>query len=29
MQQHMKAAIACAREVLPLFEDMAAGRTAT
>jgi len=27
MQQHMKAAIACAREVLPLFEDMAAGRT--
>ena len=27
MQQHMKAAVACAREVLPLFEDMAAGRT--
>ncbi len=27
MQQHMKASIACAREVLPLFEDMAAGRT--
>ena len=27
MQQHMKAAIACAREVLPLFEDMKAGRT--
>ena len=26
MQQHMKAAVACAREVLPLFEDMAAGR---
>jgi hypothetical protein len=29
MQQHMEAAIACAREVLPLFEDMAAGRTDT
>jgi predicted phosphate transport protein (TIGR00153 family) len=27
MQQHMKAAITCAREVLPLFEDMAAGKT--
>jgi hypothetical protein len=27
MQEHMKAALACAREVLPLFEDMAAGRT--
>ena len=27
MQQHMKAAVACATEVLPLFEDMAAGRT--
>ncbi len=27
MQRHMKAAVACAREVLPLFEDMAAGRT--
>jgi predicted phosphate transport protein (TIGR00153 family) len=27
MQQHMRAAVACAREVLPLFEDMAAGRT--
>ena len=27
VQQHMKAAVACAREVLPLFEDMAAGRT--
>ena len=26
MQQHMKAAVSCAREVLPLFEDMAAGR---
>jgi predicted phosphate transport protein (TIGR00153 family) len=25
MQRHMKAAVACAREVLPLFEDMAAG----
>ena len=29
MQRHMKAAVACAREVLPLFEDMAAGRTET
>jgi predicted phosphate transport protein (TIGR00153 family) len=28
MQRHMEAVIACAREVLPLFEDMAAGRTA-
>jgi len=27
MQQHMKAAVACAREVLPLFEDMAAVNT--
>jgi predicted phosphate transport protein (TIGR00153 family) len=27
MQRHMKAAVSCAREVLPLFEDMAAGRT--
>jgi predicted phosphate transport protein (TIGR00153 family) len=27
MQRHMKAAVACAREVLPLFEDMAAGNT--
>jgi predicted phosphate transport protein (TIGR00153 family) len=27
MQRHIKAAVACAREVLPLFEDMAAGRT--
>jgi len=27
MQRHMRAAIACAREVLPLFEDMEAGRT--
>jgi predicted phosphate transport protein (TIGR00153 family) len=27
MQQHMHAAVACAREVLPLFEDMVAGRT--
>jgi predicted phosphate transport protein (TIGR00153 family) len=27
MQEHMQAALACAREVLPLFEDMAAGRT--
>jgi predicted phosphate transport protein (TIGR00153 family) len=27
MQRHMKAAVTCAREVLPLFEDMAAGRT--
>ncbi|MDH3520330.1 MAG: TIGR00153 family protein [Myxococcales bacterium] len=27
MQQHIKAAVGCAREVLPLFEDMAAGRT--
>jgi predicted phosphate transport protein (TIGR00153 family) len=26
MQEHMKAALACAREVLPLFEDMEAGR---
>jgi predicted phosphate transport protein (TIGR00153 family) len=27
MQQHMQAAVACARQVLPLFEDMVAGRT--
>jgi predicted phosphate transport protein (TIGR00153 family) len=27
MQRHMKAAVACAREVPPLFEEMAAGRT--
>ncbi len=27
MQQHMKAAVACARQVLPLFEDMIAGNT--
>jgi len=27
MQQHMKAAVACARAVVPLFEDMVAGRT--
>ena len=27
MQQHMKAAVACAREVLPLVEAMAAGDT--
>ncbi len=26
LQEHMAAAVACAREVLPLFEDMAAGR---
>jgi predicted phosphate transport protein (TIGR00153 family) len=26
MQRHMQAAVGCAREVLPLFEDMAAGR---
>jgi hypothetical protein len=29
MQRHMKAAVACAKEVLPLFEDMAAGRVET
>jgi predicted phosphate transport protein (TIGR00153 family) len=29
MQQHMRAAVACAREVLPLFEDMVAGRIET
>jgi predicted phosphate transport protein (TIGR00153 family) len=29
MQRHMKAAVACAREILPLFADMAAGRTET
>jgi predicted phosphate transport protein (TIGR00153 family) len=28
MQQHMRAATACAREVLPLFEAMASGDTA-
>jgi predicted phosphate transport protein (TIGR00153 family) len=28
MQQHMKAAVTCAREVLPLVEAMAAGETA-
>jgi hypothetical protein len=28
MQQHMKAAVTCAREVLPLVEAMAAGNTA-
>ena len=27
LQEHMRAAVACAREVLPLFEDMAAQRT--
>ena len=27
MQQHMRAAVACARQVLPLFEEMCAGRT--
>lgn len=27
MQQHMQAAVACARAVLPLFEDMVAGRS--
>jgi len=27
MQQHIKAAVTCVREVLPLFEDMAAGNT--
>jgi len=26
MQQHIKAAVACARYVVPLFQDMAAGR---
>jgi predicted phosphate transport protein (TIGR00153 family) len=26
MQKHMEAVVACAREVLPLFEDVAAGR---
>jgi len=29
MQQHMKAAVTCARAILPLFEDLAAGRTET
>ena len=29
LQEHMRAAVACAREVLPLFEDMAAHRTDT
>jgi predicted phosphate transport protein (TIGR00153 family) len=27
MQRHMQAAVSCAREILPLFEDMVAGRT--
>ncbi len=27
LQEHMRAAVACAQEVLPLFEDMAAQRT--
>ncbi len=27
MQQHMRASVACAREILPLFEAMAAGKT--
>jgi len=27
MQHHMQTVVSCAREVLPLFEDMAAGRT--
>ena len=27
MQQHMRAAVACARQVLPLFEEMSAGQT--
>ncbi len=26
MQQHIQASVACAREILPLFEDLAAGR---
>lgn len=29
MQKHMQAAVACAREVLPLFEEMVAGRIET
>ena len=29
MQRHMQAAVACARDILPLFEDMAAGRVDT
>jgi len=29
LQEHMSAAVACAKEVLPLFEDMAAGRIET
>jgi hypothetical protein len=29
MQRHMEAAVACARGILPLFEDMAAGRAET
>jgi len=29
MQRHMTAAVACARQILPLFEDMAAGRVDT
>lgn len=27
MQQHIQASVACAREILPLFEDLAAGRS--
>ncbi|TDJ21209.1 MAG: TIGR00153 family protein [Deltaproteobacteria bacterium] len=27
MQEHMRAAVACARAVLPLFEDMASGKS--
>ncbi len=29
LQEHMRAAVTCARQVLPLFEDMAAHRTDT
>ena len=29
LQEHMQVVVSCAREVLPLFEDMAAGRTDT
>jgi hypothetical protein len=28
MQEHMRAAVGCARQILPLFEEMAAGDTA-
>ncbi len=28
MQQHMRAAVECARQILPLFEEMVAGNTA-